>query len=80
LSEHAPGRLIGDSQFPLKLFSGYSSPSRPHQIHCVEPQPERCTGMFQYCARHRINMSSARITDIARPIRDFMVECDAVTL
>src|SRR6266436_10034758 len=64
LAEHAPRCFVGDASFPLNLLCGDAATSGTHEVHRVEPQLERGSGLLKHSASERVDMVSADLASI----------------
>ena len=60
LVEHSPRGFIGNSQFPLKLFSGDAASGACHQVHGVKPQVQRSGRLVIDRSRCGVQMMTTR--------------------
>jgi hypothetical protein len=73
LLEDAPCGFVGDASLALNLLSGDAAPSRPHQVHGVEPSLERSSGLLKDGPSKRINLSAAMVAAICGAALDSVV-------
>lgn len=64
LFKHPPGRFIGDSEFPFKLFGRYTTTSRSHKENGIKPQPEWGSGFVEDSSCHRGYLVPTKSTGI----------------
>src|SRR6185437_2056495 len=73
LLEDAPRAFVGDASFPLNLLGRNSAAGRTHEIHRVEPSPQRGTGLLKDGSFERIELVSAVVARESSAIADAMV-------
>src|SRR5271165_2707197 len=66
LLKHAPRGLVRYARLALNLLRGNTTASRGHQVHGIEPTPQRCGGLMKDGSRHRGNLRSAVSAGIDR--------------
>jgi hypothetical protein len=64
LFEYSPSCFVGDTQFPLELLSGDTSPGRCHREDSVKPRAERSVRFVEDSARSRSNTHTAKFTRV----------------
>ena len=64
LLEHSPRRFVGNTEFPLKLFSRDTATSSGHQEHGIEPRPKRRRGFVEDSSRRGIYLVSTELASI----------------
>jgi|SRR3989339_1111576 len=74
LLEHSPCRFVGDTQFPLKLFSRDTSFGRGHQEDSVKPGTERGFGLVEDSASRRGYLRAAEFAGIDLAVSDAVME------
>jgi hypothetical protein len=75
LPEHSPGRLVGDTRFPLDLLGGYSTSGGSHLVDCLKPNPERGSGLVEDSAGGGVNLVSAVVALVAGTALNPVVLC-----
>ena len=80
LLEHPPGRLVGDSQFPLKLLGRYARASGSHEEHGVEPRLEGSGGLVEDGVCRGGYVGSTEFAAVDLPASDSVVAGHPLTL
>lgn len=73
LSEHAPRRFVGDTQFPFELLGRDSRLGRSHKEHGMEPRAEWRGGLVKDSSSSRGDAHSAELAGIELHARPFVV-------
>ena len=64
LLEHAPRGFVGDADFALDLLCGDSAAGCRHEVHRIEPQPQRSARLLKDRPGHRRNHRAAVVAGI----------------
>src|ERR1700675_1813238 len=73
LPEHAPCGFVGDTCLTLYLLRRDSAAGRTHEVHCVEPQPQRSACLLEDGSLERIDVIAAIVASIGCAIAHAMM-------
>jgi len=77
--EHPPCRLVGDTDFALKLLGRDATASRSHEKDRVKPSAKRCPRVLKDGACHRVLMVPTAVAGVGRAALNPVVLGDFAT-